>query len=108
MRTCTPRPWAAISRSTIDLQYLSTSFLWWQVVAAIVEVKSSNTLRNNSWCTWRHSEGSRHVDSTVIRHAFSPLRPGESGTAAVHGCPRGVAPLRHPLALKDTLMAYPG
>jgi hypothetical protein len=32
----------------IDLLYLSTSCLWWQVVAAIIGIPSSNTLRNNS------------------------------------------------------------
>src|SRR2546423_781765 len=69
----------------IDLLYLSTQFLWWQAVAAIVGVTSRTTLRNNSRCTWRHSEGARHGDHTAIRHALSPLRPCGSGTADVHG-----------------------
>src|SRR4029434_8191876 len=42
----------------------------------------------NSWCTWRHREGLRNVYTTAIRRALSPLRPGGSVTAEVHGCPR--------------------
>jgi len=52
--------------------------------------------------------GARNVDNTAIRRALSPLRPGGSGTAEVHGCPRGVAPIRHPLAIKDTSVAHTG
>src|SRR6266852_8859817 len=69
---------------------------------AIIGVKSSNVLRINSRCTWRPREGARNVDNTAIRHAISPLRPGGSVTADVHGCPRGVAPIRPPLAIWDT------
>src|SRR6266436_10124940 len=39
------------------LLYLSTSFLWWQAVAGIIGVKSSNALRINSRCTWQPREG---------------------------------------------------
>ena len=39
---------------------------------------------------------------TAIRRALSPLRLCGSVTAAVHGCPRGVAPLRHPLAIRSS------
>jgi hypothetical protein len=84
------------------LLYLSTQFLWWQAVTAIIGIRSSHTLRNNSRCTWRHREGSQNVDTTAIRRAFSPLRPCGSSTADVHDCPRGVGPRRHPLAIKDT------
>src|SRR5437867_1180920 len=42
---------------TLDLLYLSTSFLWWQAVASIIGVKSSHALRSHSRCTWRHREG---------------------------------------------------
>src|SRR4029453_17455016 len=70
--------------------------VYYQAVADIIGVTSSNTLRSNSRCTWRHSEGSRHVYNTAIRRAFSLLRPCGSVTADVHGCPRGVAPLQAP------------
>jgi hypothetical protein len=90
----------------IDLLYLSTSLLWWQAVAAIRGVTSSHRLRHNARCTWRHSEGVRNGDNTAIRHAFSPLRPGRGVTAAVHGCPRGAAPIRPPLASRDTPGAH--
>ena len=72
----TPR--GPLLRWSINLLYLSTSFLWWQVVAAILGVKSSNALRMNSRCTWRHREGVRHVDYTAIRRALSPLHSCES------------------------------
>jgi hypothetical protein len=51
----------------------------------IIGVKSSTALRMNSWCTWRHREGSRNVDNTAIRRALSPLRPCGRVTADVHG-----------------------
>src|SRR5215510_1875790 len=78
--------------------------LWWQAVAAIIGVKSGNALRNNSRCTWRHRADSRNVDNTAICRAFSPLRPCGNVTADVHG----VAPLRLPLAIRDTPVAHPG
>src|SRR5882762_12030908 len=90
------------------LLYLSTSFLWWQAVADMRGVTSSNALRMHSRCTWRHREGSRNIDNTAIRHAFSPVRPCGSVTADVHGCPRGVAPIRHPLAIRDHPVAHTG
>src|SRR5262249_16118756 len=77
------------SSAPLYLLYLSTSFLWWQAVAGIIGVKSSNTLRNNARCMWRHREGARNVDNTAIRRAFSLLRPCGSAIADVHGCPRG-------------------
>jgi hypothetical protein len=72
---------------SIYLLYLSTSFLWWQAVAAIRGVTASHTLRNNSRCTWQRREDSRNVDNTAIRRAFNPLTPCGSVTADVHGCP---------------------
>jgi hypothetical protein len=95
-------------RRSLNLLYLSTQFLWWQAVTAIIGGRSSHTLRHNSRGTWRHSEGSRNVDTTAIRCAFSPLRPCGSSPADVHDCPRGVAPLRHRLAIKDTPGASTG
>ena len=92
----------------INLLYLSTQLLWWQAVTAIIGGRSSHTLRHNARGTWRHSEGSRNVDTTAIRCAFSPLRPCGSSPADVHDCPRGVAPLRHRLAIKDTPGASTG
>ena len=88
--------------------YVSMSFLWWQAVAGIIGVKSSNALRSNSRCTWRHREDSRNVHNTAIRRALSPWRPCGSVTADVHGCPRGVAPIRHPIAIRDNPVAHTG
>lgn len=65
-------------------------------------------LRKHARCTWRQREGARHVYHTAMRRACSSLRPGRSSTAAVHGCPRGVAPLRHPRASTDTPVAHTG
>ena len=45
------REFEYIRRGTVNLLYLSTLFLWWQVVTDIREIKSRNTLRNNSRCT---------------------------------------------------------
>src|SRR5499427_9276102 len=95
-------------RFWINLLYLSTSLLWWQAVADMIGVTSSTTLRNNARGTWRHSEGARNVSNTAIRRAFSSLRPCGRVTADVHGYPRGVAPLRHPLASRDTPGAHTG
>jgi len=78
------------------------------VDSEIIGVKSSNVLRINSRCTWRHRESSRNVDNTAIRHARSPLRPCGSVTVDVHRCPRGVAPLRHDTASRDTLVTAHG
>jgi hypothetical protein len=38
-------------------------------------------LRKHAPCTWRQSEGARHVSHTAIRRACSSLRPGRSSTA---------------------------
>ena len=98
-RSCSSRrKW----RTSLNLLYLSTYFLWWQAVAAIIGGRSSHMLRKNSRCTWRHSEGARNGDTTALCRAVSPLRLGGSVTANVHGCPRGVAPSRPPLAVWDT------
>ncbi len=69
---------------------------------------SRTALRMQSRCPWRHREGSRNVHNTAIRHALSPSRLGGSVTADVHGCPRGVAPLRHPLASRNNPVAHTG
>src|SRR6266699_2514465 len=68
----------------------------------------SHALRSNSRSPWRPREGLRNVYNTAIRRARSPWRPCGSVTADVHGCPRGVAPLRPPLAIRDTLVAHTG
>src|SRR5215471_6332980 len=90
------------------LLYLSTSFLWWQAVAGMIGAKSSNVLRSNARRTWRPREGSRNAHNTAIRRALSPLHPCGSVTVGVHGCPRGVAPLRHHTASRDTPGAVHG
>src|SRR6266849_1120745 len=74
----------------------------------MIGVKSSNALRIISRCTWRHREGARNVYNTAIRRALSPLRPCGSVTADVHGCPRGVAPIRPPIAIRDNPVAHTG
>src|SRR5713226_6901592 len=61
----------------------------------MIGAKSSNALRMNARCTWRHREGSQNVYNTAIRRALSPSRPCGRVTAGVHGCPRGGAPIRH-------------
>src|SRR5262249_1329121 len=63
----------------LNLLYLSTSSLWWQAVADIIGVKSSNTLRNNSRCTWRHSEGAR--ESTTPPSATCSARCAQAGAS---------------------------
>ena len=85
----------------LNLLYVSTSLLWWQAVVGIIRVKLSAALRSNLRCTWRHREGSRNVHNTAIRRALSPSRPCGRVTAGVHGCPRGVAPIRHHIAIRD-------
>ena len=97
-----------LMRRCLDLLYLSTQFLWWQAVVGIIGVTSSTALRSNSRCTWRHREGSRNVHNTAIRRALSPVHPCGSVTAGVHGYPRGVAPLRHHTARRDTPVAPHG
>src|SRR5262249_42929306 len=95
-------------RPPINLLYPSTSFLWWQAVAAMIGATSSHTLRHNARCAWRHREGSRNGDNIALRRTLSPLRPCGSGTANVHGCLRGVAPLRHHTTSRDTPVATHG
>src|SRR5262249_38400927 len=70
----------------------------------MIGVTSSTALRHNARCTWRHSAGARNVYNTATRRAFSLLRPCGSVTADVHG----VAPIRHPLAIRDTPVAHTG
>ena len=67
----------------LNLLYLSTSLLWWQAVAGIRGVKSSDVLRSNSRCTWRYREGSRNVHTTAIRRVLSPSYPCGSIAAVV-------------------------
>src|SRR5215468_1428473 len=74
----------------------------------MIGVTSSTTLRIHSRCTGRHREGARNVYPIAIHHPRSPLRSGGRVTADVHGCPRGVAPLWHPLARRDTPVAHTG
>src|SRR5947209_1607911 len=103
-----PRADSVIDGLPIDLLYLSTSCLWWQAVASTLGGTSRNALRMNSRCTGRHREGSRNVDNTAIRRALSPLCPCGRVTAVVHGYPRGVAPLRHHTASRDTPVTIHG
>src|SRR5215468_7840134 len=51
------------------------SLLWWLAVAGIIEVTSSNTLRNKSRCPWRYRESGRNVSNTAIRRTLSLLHP---------------------------------
>jgi len=101
-------PSTTLREIPLDLLYLSTSCLWWQVVAAILGVTSSNTLRNHSRCTRRHRQGARNVYHTAIRRACSSWCPCRSSTSDVHGCPRGVAPLRYHITIRDTPVAHMG
>ena len=102
-------PWNPSRRfPALNLLYLSTSLLWWQVVSGIIGVIASHALRSNLRCTWRHREGWRNVYNAAIRRALSPLCLCRSVTAGVHGCPRGVAPLRYPLAIRNNPVAHTG
>ncbi len=74
----------------------------------MIEVQSRHALRIYARCTGRPSEGPRNGYHTAIRRALSPWRPCGSVPADDHGCPRGVAPLRHPLAIRATPVAHPG
>src|SRR5262252_8087248 len=62
----------------------------------------------NSRCTEQPRKGARNVHNTAIRRALSPLHPCGRVTVGVHGCPRGVAPLRHHTARRDTPVATHG
>src|SRR5215831_13350732 len=62
----------------------------------------------NAQCTWRRRTGLPNVYHTAIRRALSPLHLCGSVIAEVHGCPRGVAPLRPSSALRDNPVARPG
>jgi hypothetical protein len=46
-------------------------------------------------------QGLRNVHHTVIRRTRRPSHPGGSIMAGVRGCPRGVAPINHPPAMRD-------
>src|SRR5262249_47185926 len=90
------------------LLYLSTSLLWWQAVAAIIGVTSSTTLRHNSRCTWRHSEGAETAPTPPI-----PLPLGRRAQAGValqagQAPPQGVPRRGHPPRTGDTRGPTPG
>jgi len=52
-------------------------------------------------------KGLRHVHHTVIRRTHRPSPPCSSSMAGVCGCPRGVAPIQHHPAMRDTpMVAY--
>ena len=68
----------------------------------------STALRSNSWGTWRPREGSRNVHNTAIRRALSSSHPCGSVTAGVHGCPRGVTPLRRHIVISDNSVVAHG
>jgi hypothetical protein len=94
--------------TTLDQRYLATSWLWRPAVAGRQGVQASHVLRSHARRTWRHREGARHVHHTAIGRARSPSHPCASVTAGGHGCPRAVAPLRHPTARRDTPVAAHG
>jgi hypothetical protein len=91
--------WSASRR--VNLLYVSTSLLWWQAVAGRIGVQSSHAWRSNArrrGDTERARSAATTPPSTV-RSARCPMR---SVTVGVHGCPHGVAPLRHHTASRDT------
>jgi hypothetical protein len=92
--------WSASRR--VNLLDVSMSLLRWQAVAGRIGVQSSHALRRNARRTWRHREGARHGHHTALHRALSPVHPCGSVTVGVHGCPHGVAPLRHHTASRDT------
>jgi len=46
-------------------------------------------------------EGLQNGHNTAIHNTLSPSRTCGSITAGVHGCPRGLAPIKHHPAMKD-------
>src|SRR5712691_11659415 len=57
---------------------------------------------------WRPREDSRNVLNTAVRRVLSPANSCGSVTAGVHGCPRGVAPLKHHTATRDNQWPHTG
>ena len=60
---------------------------------------------------WRFQCTTCRAVFTILPHCilrYRQMRPCGSGTADVHGCPRGVAPLRPPTASRDTPVAAYG
>src|SRR5437773_6560015 len=53
-------------------------------------VKSSNSLRINSWCTWRHMEGLRNVQNTSISSALSRRACVAASRSASTAAPGGL------------------
>ena len=86
----------------IALLYVSTSCLWRQAVADTIVVTLHNALRMHSRCTGRPMEGLQNGHHTAIHSTRSPSRMCGSVTAGVYGCPRGVAPIKHHPAMKDS------
>jgi hypothetical protein len=82
-------------RQLFNLLYVPTSFLWRQAVVGTTVVKSSNALRMNARCTWRHMEGLRNVHNTTLNSTRSPSRLCGSIKVGVYGCPRWVAPIKY-------------
>jgi hypothetical protein len=97
-----------ILSSGLALRSLSTSWLWWPAVAGSRGGTSGTALRRPARCQWRHRAGARPVSHTARRRARRRSRPCRSVTAGVHGSPRGVAPLRHHTASRDTPETVPG
>src|SRR6266446_5430081 len=79
----------------LNLLYASMYFLYRQAFAGTIVVISSDSLRVNSRCMWRHIEALRNVHNTAISSALSPSRMCDSIKAGVHCCPRWVAPIKH-------------
>ena len=72
-------------------------------------LKSSNALRSNSRCTRRRREGARERYTTPPSAARS-ARGAHAGASLQTSTAdrRGVAPIRHPLASRDTPVAHTG
>jgi len=64
--------------------------------------------QGNSRCPWRNTERTRESLPHRIRPHLSPLRPGGSGHADVHGCPRRRCNAQAPLAMRDTRWRHTG
>ena len=61
-------------------------------------VKASNLVRMNSWCTERPMEGLQNGHNTATHITLSPSRM----CGSVYGGPRGVVPIKHHPAMKDS------
>src|SRR2546430_911743 len=103
--------WSGFARSLrgeILPPYLSTLFLWWQAVAGII---ASNRATRCAVIRGARGDTARaHETYTTLSSAARSARCTHAGASLQTSTadPRGIAPLRHPLASRDTPVAHTG